>query len=183
MRALQVQTLGGPDAVGVREVPAPEPADGLVLVDVRACGVSFVDLLLTRGEYQLARPAVHARDPVGGHGPRWPWVAGVSFGAFAERVAVPGFALMELPDDVSFEEGAVVGVNYQSAHFASTPRARRRRRHGRGARGRRGCRERGGAGREGARRGRDRGWLRRARVLNRAPGGRRSRNRRRRRLG
>jgi NADPH2:quinone reductase len=51
-------------------------------------------------------------------------VAGVGFGAFAEQVAVPDFALLPLPDDVSFEEGAAVGANYQSAHFALKRRGR-----------------------------------------------------------
>jgi NADPH2:quinone reductase len=53
VRALQVHALTGPDAVAVADVPEPEAGDGQILVDVRAGGVSFVDLLLTRGEYQL----------------------------------------------------------------------------------------------------------------------------------
>src|SRR5690349_4110187 len=53
MRALQVHDLIGPDGVAVADVPEPDGGDDLLVVDVRAGGVSFVDLLLSRGEYQV----------------------------------------------------------------------------------------------------------------------------------
>ena len=53
MRAIQVTRLDGPDGVEVVDVPEPTPQPGQVVVEVEALGVSFPDLLLTRGEYQL----------------------------------------------------------------------------------------------------------------------------------
>ena len=53
MRAVQVTRLDGPDALEVNDVAEPEPGAGQVLVEVKAVGVSFPDLLLSRGEYQL----------------------------------------------------------------------------------------------------------------------------------
>ena len=53
MRALQVTSLDGPDAVVVADVPEPEAGDG-VLIEVRAAGVSFPDVLQARGQYQSA---------------------------------------------------------------------------------------------------------------------------------
>ena len=53
MRALQVTSLDGPDAVTVADVPEPTPGPGDVVVEVKAVGVSFPDLLLSRGEYQM----------------------------------------------------------------------------------------------------------------------------------
>ena len=56
MRAVQVTSLGGPSAVEVREIPEPTaegPFGPQVVVEVHAVGVSFPDLLLSRGEYQL----------------------------------------------------------------------------------------------------------------------------------
>ena len=50
MRALRVTTEDGPDAVTVEDLPEP---DGDLVVAVRAAGVSFPDLLMTRSEYQL----------------------------------------------------------------------------------------------------------------------------------
>ena len=56
MRAVQVTRLDGPEALEIREIPEPTP-DGpfgpQVLVDVHAVGISFPDLLLSKGEYQL----------------------------------------------------------------------------------------------------------------------------------
>src|SRR3954467_11547272 len=62
MRALQITDLSGPDsALELSELPDPGPehfltnAEG-VIVDVRAAGVSFPELLQSRGEYQLKPP-------------------------------------------------------------------------------------------------------------------------------
>ena len=55
MRAQQVQGLDGPD--GLRLVDVDEPDDAArVVIEVAAAGVSFPDLLLTRGEYQMKPP-------------------------------------------------------------------------------------------------------------------------------
>jgi NADPH2:quinone reductase len=125
VRALQVHALTGPEGVAIGDAPEPTPADGLVLVDVRAAGVSFVDLLLSRGEYQVKLdPPFTLGIQFAGVDPAGRRVAGVSFGAFAERVAVPEFALLPLPDEISFEQAAVLGANYQSAHFALARRGR-----------------------------------------------------------
>jgi len=51
VRALQVVELSGPDGVRVVDVPEPDDASG-VLVEVRAVGVSFPDLLRSQGLYQ-----------------------------------------------------------------------------------------------------------------------------------
>ncbi|MCG8149543.1 alcohol dehydrogenase catalytic domain-containing protein, partial [Pimelobacter simplex] len=53
MRAVQVVTTTGPADIVVQEVPDPTPGPEEVLVEVHAVGVSFPDLLLSRGEYQL----------------------------------------------------------------------------------------------------------------------------------
>src|SRR5680860_859647 len=53
MRAVQVVRLDGPLGVDVVDVPEPTSSEGQVLVDVHAVGVSFPDLLLSAGQYQL----------------------------------------------------------------------------------------------------------------------------------
>src|SRR5690625_7992922 len=53
MKAVQITTLDGPDAITVGHVPAPVAGDGQVLIDVRAAGVAFPEVLQTRGEYQI----------------------------------------------------------------------------------------------------------------------------------
>jgi NADPH:quinone reductase len=127
VRALQVRELIGPDGVGVAEVPEPVAGDDQVVVEVRAGGVSFVDLLLSRGQYQIRPdPPFTLGLQLAGTTPDGGRVAAVTFGAFAERVVVPGFATLPLPDDASFEAGAALVMNYQTAHFALKRRGRLR---------------------------------------------------------
>ena len=53
MRAAVVTDLIGPDGVVVREVPTPTPGPAQVLIDVEYAGISFPDVLQTRGQYQV----------------------------------------------------------------------------------------------------------------------------------
>ena len=53
MRAAVVTVLAGPDGVVVREVPTPTPGPAQVLIDVEYAGISFPDVLQTRGQYQV----------------------------------------------------------------------------------------------------------------------------------
>jgi NADPH:quinone reductase len=122
MRALQVTTEDGPDAVTLADLPEP---DAELVVGVRAVGVSFPDLLMTRGEYQLRQPLPFTlgweaagdvlRAPAGsrfGVGDR---VVTLSFGAHAEQVAAVAEATFPLPDALSYEEGAALPLNYLTA--------------------------------------------------------------------
>ena len=62
MRAMQITELSGPaSALKLVDVPEPEPSHPMtpgsgVIVDVHAAGVSFPELLQTRGEYQVKPP-------------------------------------------------------------------------------------------------------------------------------
>lgn len=135
MRAVQVTTLTGPDDISIREVPEPTAAAGHVLVEVHSVGISFPDLLLTRGEYQLK--------------PEPPFTLGVDFagvvredaegfrkgqrvygfgshGGGAEVVAAPAMMLAPLADRLSFDEGAALAMNYLTAEFALAERAQLR---------------------------------------------------------
>jgi NADPH:quinone reductase len=122
MRALQVTTEDGPDAVSLVDLREP---DGELVVAVRAAGVSFPDLLMSRGEYQVRQPLPFTlgweaagevvRAPAGGpfeHGDR---VVTLSFGAHAEQVAASPELTFRLPDQLSYEEGAALPLNYLTA--------------------------------------------------------------------
>ncbi len=52
MRAVLCKTLGMPDSLVVEEVESPIPAEGEVLLSVKACGVNFPDTLIIQGKYQ-----------------------------------------------------------------------------------------------------------------------------------
>ncbi|MCU1664317.1 MAG: NADPH:quinone reductase [Pseudonocardia sp.] len=129
MRAVQVVRLDGPAAVEVRDVPEPERRPDQVLVEVRAAGVNFPDVLQTKGLYQYKPdlPFTLGSEVTGlirGAPDGSPLRAGdrvaafASTGAFAEVVAVDADHVFPLPDEVSFAKGACLPMNYLTAHFA-----------------------------------------------------------------
>ncbi len=131
MRAVQVLTATGPGDVVVTDVPEPTPGPDDVLIDVHRVGISFPDLLLSRGEYQLKPPTPFtlgvdfAGEVVSGPAGFAPGdrVAGVlPHGGAAERVACPAMFTFHLPDATSYDEGAALPMNYLTAHFALVER-------------------------------------------------------------
>ena len=125
-----------------------------MLVDVAAAGVNFPDVLQTKGLYQHrpelpytlgAELAGTVREAPDGSplAPGDRVAAFTSTGAFAEVAAVDAEHVLPLPDNVSFEAGAGLPMNYLTAHFAllragppaggpggARPRRGRRGRHG-----------------------------------------------------
>ncbi|HXV94273.1 MAG TPA: NADPH:quinone oxidoreductase family protein [Pseudonocardia sp.] len=132
MRAVQITSLDGPSAVKVVEVDEPR-GDGQVVVEVHAAGVSFPEVLQTRGLYQVKPelPFVPGSE-VAGVVRSAPEGASVrpgdrvaafpGLGGFAEVVTAPPTAVFPLPDEVSFEAGAALPMNYLTVHFALTRR-------------------------------------------------------------
>ncbi|MDO9455194.1 NADPH:quinone oxidoreductase family protein [Nocardioides sp.] len=126
MRAVQVVTPTGPADVVVREVDEPTPGEGDVLIEVHRVGVSFPDLLLSRGEYQMKpeMPFSLGVDVAGTvvSGPGFEpgqRVAGVGgWGGAQERAVVPAIFTFALPDTTSYDEGAALPMNYLTAEFA-----------------------------------------------------------------
>ena len=134
MRAAQVVRTTGPSGVEVHDVPEPQPGPGEVLVRVRSVGLSFPDLLLSKGLYQLrpdppftigvdlAGDVVVAPDGSGlSAGDRV--AAVVPHGAAAELAAVPAGAVLPMPDAMSYDVAAALPMNYLTAQFALAERA------------------------------------------------------------
>ena len=68
MRAVVVEQFGPPEALRVRETPAPVPGPGEVLVEIHAAPVNYVDMLVVGGVYQfLPTLPVHPRQGPGRH--------------------------------------------------------------------------------------------------------------------
>jgi NADPH2:quinone reductase len=130
MRAVQVVEPTGPEHLEVREVPDPTPGPDDVLVEVHAVGVSFPDLLLSRGEYQLkpeppfALGVDFAGTVVSGPGfEPGQRVAGVGpYGNAAQLTACHKDSVFPLPEALSFDEGAALPMNYLTAQFALAER-------------------------------------------------------------
>ena len=135
MRALLLRETTGPGALRLEDIPEPEAADGLVVIDVHAAGVGFVDLLVTRGEYQIAPPlpfvpgievAGFVRSAPEGSGlrPGDRVAATTPFGGFAEVAVAPAFVTFAIPDDMSFDLASGFVVNHQTAHLGLVRRGR-----------------------------------------------------------
>jgi len=136
MRALRLERLEGPEGLLLTELPEPEAGDQ-VLIDVVAAGVSFPDLLLSRGQYQMkpALPFVPGVE-VSGVVRRAPEGAAVKagdrvmaftlLGGWADVVAAPPAMTFPIPEGWSFEAAAGTVMNYHTAHFALHRRGRLR---------------------------------------------------------
>jgi NADPH2:quinone reductase len=132
MRAAVITALTGPDAVEVQERPEPVPESHQVLIDVEYAGVTFPDVLQTRGLYQR-RPDVPftpgwevsgvVRADAGGFRAGDRVAAMPITGGLAESVAVDGHMVFPLPDGLPFDKAAALPLNYLTAHFALTRRA------------------------------------------------------------
>jgi NADPH2:quinone reductase len=141
MKAIQITELTGPDsALQLVDLPEPEashmmtPGSG-VLVDVHAAGVSFPELLQSRGEYQMKPPlpfvpgsevgGVVRSAPEGAAVKPGDRVAAFCFlGGFAEVAVAPEHLTFPLADDLDFAQGASLGMNYHTAWFALKLRGR-----------------------------------------------------------
>jgi NADPH2:quinone reductase len=141
MRALQITELTGPDtALQLVDVAEPEashfltPGSGVV-VEVEVAGVSFPEVLQTRGEYQVKPPLPFVPgSEVGGIVRSAPEGAAVQagdrvaafcmLGGFAEVAVAPEFLTFKLPDALDFAQGAALILNYHTAYFALKLRGR-----------------------------------------------------------
>ncbi|MEO3759799.1 NADPH:quinone oxidoreductase family protein [Mycobacterium sp. B14F4] len=132
MKALVAQELSGPTGLCFTDVEDPADvvgSDDVVVVDVGAAGVSFPDLLLLRGEYQLRlEPPFIGGMEVAGVVRSAPdesgFVAGQRvtalsmLGGWAERVAVPVANVMATPEELDDAESVALLGNYQTMYFA-----------------------------------------------------------------
>ncbi len=137
MRAVQIVSLDGPQALELRDdVPEPEPSDSApVVVDVRAAGVSFPEVLQSRGLYQVKPPVPFVPgSEVGGVVRSAPEGAPVKagdrvaafcmLGGFAEVAVAPAHFSFPLPEALEFEQGAGLVLNYHTAYFGLKLRGR-----------------------------------------------------------
>ncbi len=136
MKAAVLERLAGPEGVALADRPEPQPDGTSVLVDVYATGVSFPDLLLSQGKYQLrpdvpfvmgleaAGTVVDAPDSSGLRpGQR---VVASAFGTWTERIAAAPDQVFPLPDRLTMAQGAGLLMNYHTAHFGLARRGRLR---------------------------------------------------------
>jgi NADPH2:quinone reductase len=131
MRAIQIVELSGPEALQLADIDEPE-GEGVV-IDVHAAGVSFPEVLQSRGLYQLKPdlPFVPGSEVAGlvradAHGFRAGErvAAFCMLGGFAETVVAPAHFTFRMPDALDFAQGAGLILNYHTAYFSLVDRGR-----------------------------------------------------------
>jgi NADPH:quinone reductase-like Zn-dependent oxidoreductase len=123
VRAVVLSGTGGPEQLAVREVLEPESSEGQAIVDVRAAGVNFADVLIRLGRYpQMPElPAVLGSEVSGElDGNRVLGFVRGERGGYAERVAVDTRWLLPLPASASFAEGAAFPMAFLTAWIPLT---------------------------------------------------------------
>jgi NADPH:quinone reductase len=118
MRAVVLEATGGPERLVVRDVPAPEAGEGTVIVDVRAAGINFADVLIRLGRYpQMPELPVVLGSEIAGEldGERVMGFVRSEGGGYAERVALDRRWLLPLPASASFAEGAAFPMAFLTA--------------------------------------------------------------------
>jgi NADPH2:quinone reductase len=135
MRAVQVTTLKGPAALAVAEVAEPQLSSRKVVIEVEAAGVNFPDVLMSKGEYQMRPdPPFVLGSEVAGRvieaaagsefAPGDRVAAFPGLGGFAERAVADEVATFPLAEEISYEEGASLLMNYLTVQFALKRRGR-----------------------------------------------------------
>ena len=131
MKAIRVHQFGGPEQLKLEEVPDPHPGPGQVVVKVHAAGVNPFDTYIRTGAYAIKPPLPYTpgADAAGvvvsvGDGVKRVkptdrvYVAGTLSGAYAEQTLCLESQVHPLPPQVSFQQGAAVGVPYTTAYRA-----------------------------------------------------------------
>ena len=133
MKAIQVHEWGDAEVMRLEEVPDPAPGAGEAVVRIEVAGVNPVDTYIRSGIYALLPPlpyvpggdAAGIVEAIGGDGDglavgQRVYVAGTvggrMTGAYAEKVVLPVRELFPLPDNLSFSEGAAIGIPYATAY-------------------------------------------------------------------
>jgi NADPH:quinone reductase len=135
MRAVIVHEHGPVRSQRVETIPDPIPGAGEVVIDAHAIGVNYPDMLVIEGKYQVLppRPFSPGKEVAGVVSAVGAGVSRVrvgdrvmaqrEYGTYREKVLSPETTCYRMPDAMSFGEGAVLGLAYQTSHFALVDRA------------------------------------------------------------
>ena len=136
MKAILVETLGGPEKLIYRDHEIDPPGPGRVSIDVKYAGLNFPDTLIIRGKYQfqpelpfspggeVAGVIKEVGPDVTAFKPGDRVVSGTTWGGFAEEAQGFAFNTHKLPDEVSFQDGATVLMTHGTVIHALKDRAK-----------------------------------------------------------
>ena len=129
MKAIRVHQFGGPEQLKLEEVPDLQPAPGQVVINAHAVGINPFETYQRTGTYAMKpslpyTPGADAAGVVSKTGPDVKavkigdrvYVAGNVSGSYAEQTLCFESQVHRLPENVSFEQGAAIGVPYATAY-------------------------------------------------------------------
>ena len=136
MRAVLCHALGPVEGLRLGEAPSPIPADGEVVIAVRAAGINYADAIMVAGHYQTKpplpfSPGLEAAGIVAACGdgvtrfrPGDRVMAILAHGGLAELAVAPEAETFAIPGRMSFEEAGAFPIAYISSHVALRWQAR-----------------------------------------------------------
>ena len=136
MKAIRVAQFGDPNVLQLADLPTPQPADGQILIRVHAIGVNPVETYIRSGAYP-AKPTLPYTpgsdcagivEAVGTHVAQFKpgdrvYTAGTLTGSYAEFTLCQNAQVHPLPANLTFAQGAAIGVPYATAYRALMDRA------------------------------------------------------------
>jgi NADPH:quinone reductase len=139
MKAIRVREFGAPEVLRMEEVPDPRPGRGEILVRIRAVGVNPVDTYIRSGQYAIKPPLPYTpgSDAAGdveavGEGVTSfrpgdrVYIYRSLTGAYAAKALCAEAQVHPLPKNVSYAQGAAIGVPYTTAYRALFHKAQAR---------------------------------------------------------
>jgi NADPH2:quinone reductase len=135
MKAVVCKAWGLPDTLAVEELADLRAGPGQVVIDVRAAGVNFPDVLIIQGKYQF-KPELPftpgnelsgvVREVGAGVGHVKPGdrvIAFIPTGAFATQALAPASVVIPMPPGMDFDTAAAITLTYGTSHHAVVDRA------------------------------------------------------------
>ncbi len=130
MKAVLSTVVGGPETLELSELPDPVAGTGQVLIDVKACGVNYPDVLIIEDKYQFKPPRPFAPGgevsgvigAVGEGVTRFKVgdrvLASTGWGGMAEKLALNEARCTTIPDSMPFDEAAAFILTYGTSYYA-----------------------------------------------------------------
>ncbi|MFK7976890.1 MAG: NADPH:quinone oxidoreductase family protein [Halioglobus sp.] len=136
MRAVSCSEHGLPEKLALAtDWPEPEVGEHDVLIDVKAAGLNFPDVLMIQGKYQMqpdlpfvpggecAGVVSAVGDKVTRYNVGDKVISAGGSGAFCERIAVHELGAFPMPEALNFEQAAGVSITYFTSYYALKQRA------------------------------------------------------------
>ena len=135
MRAMLSTEVGGPESLVLQDLPSPTAKPGHAVVQVKACGVNYPDVLIIEDKYQFKpqRPFAPGGEISGvvksvGEGVEHIKVGdrvlgNTGWGGMAEELALEASRLVPIPETMPYDEAAAFLMTYGTSYYALKDRA------------------------------------------------------------